>query len=322
MVAVTVKTSNAGAAEQEPRAWRMKIIVQKSVRKPKSPTWGSWRDRAPVQQCQPERRRKGREPDETVKETTAVRVDAETEHRKAGQRRVAEPADEATKPTRAAAEERRRACRARQAQAPYHLVAGDRLRRAARTRVRAGVGAAFLKFQDSARARRQHRPGRIGRRQPRTARSPCCPTNPTPSNSSSARPGPAHRRVPRPVHVADEERGDPRREGEADLGGGVDPAAASVSAEPTMRWFWCSSIRPWWSAPAHRPTPRPASGSPLTRSAKVADLRVRTRLSCDMIDRLVDSPRHGQLRALTWGRQTGRSRCACTVFPTPRTAGE
>ena len=29
LVAVTVKTSNAGAAEQEPRAWRMKITVQK-----------------------------------------------------------------------------------------------------------------------------------------------------------------------------------------------------------------------------------------------------------------------------------------------------
>ena len=29
LVAVTVKTSNAGAAEQEPRAWRMRITVQK-----------------------------------------------------------------------------------------------------------------------------------------------------------------------------------------------------------------------------------------------------------------------------------------------------
>ncbi len=29
LVAVTVKTSNAGAAEQEPRAWRMNITVQK-----------------------------------------------------------------------------------------------------------------------------------------------------------------------------------------------------------------------------------------------------------------------------------------------------
>ncbi len=29
LVAVTVKTSNAGAAEQEPRAWRMMITVQK-----------------------------------------------------------------------------------------------------------------------------------------------------------------------------------------------------------------------------------------------------------------------------------------------------
>jgi Mce-associated membrane protein len=29
LVAVTVKTSNAGAAEQEPRAWRMRIAVQK-----------------------------------------------------------------------------------------------------------------------------------------------------------------------------------------------------------------------------------------------------------------------------------------------------
>jgi Mce-associated membrane protein len=29
LVAVTVKTSNAGAAEQEPRAWRMRISVQK-----------------------------------------------------------------------------------------------------------------------------------------------------------------------------------------------------------------------------------------------------------------------------------------------------
>ena len=29
LVAVTVKTSNAGAPEQEPRAWRMRIIVQK-----------------------------------------------------------------------------------------------------------------------------------------------------------------------------------------------------------------------------------------------------------------------------------------------------
>ena len=29
IVAVTVKTSNAGAAEQEPRAWRMRITVQK-----------------------------------------------------------------------------------------------------------------------------------------------------------------------------------------------------------------------------------------------------------------------------------------------------
>jgi len=30
LVAVTVKTSNAGAAEQEPRAWRMRITVQKA----------------------------------------------------------------------------------------------------------------------------------------------------------------------------------------------------------------------------------------------------------------------------------------------------
>jgi Mce-associated membrane protein len=30
LVAVTVKTSNAGAAEQEPRAWRMRISVQKA----------------------------------------------------------------------------------------------------------------------------------------------------------------------------------------------------------------------------------------------------------------------------------------------------
>ena len=29
LVAVTVRTSNAGAAEQEPRAWRMRITVQK-----------------------------------------------------------------------------------------------------------------------------------------------------------------------------------------------------------------------------------------------------------------------------------------------------
>jgi Mce-associated membrane protein len=29
LVAVTVKTSNAGAAEQEPRSWRMRITVQK-----------------------------------------------------------------------------------------------------------------------------------------------------------------------------------------------------------------------------------------------------------------------------------------------------
>ena len=29
LVAVTVKTSNAGAAEQEPRAWRMRLSVQK-----------------------------------------------------------------------------------------------------------------------------------------------------------------------------------------------------------------------------------------------------------------------------------------------------
>ena len=29
LVAVTVKTSNAGAPEQEPRAWRMRISVQK-----------------------------------------------------------------------------------------------------------------------------------------------------------------------------------------------------------------------------------------------------------------------------------------------------
>jgi Mce-associated membrane protein len=29
LVAVTVKTSNAGAAEQEPRAWRMRLTVKK-----------------------------------------------------------------------------------------------------------------------------------------------------------------------------------------------------------------------------------------------------------------------------------------------------
>jgi len=29
LVAVTVKTSNAGAPEQAPRAWRMRISVQK-----------------------------------------------------------------------------------------------------------------------------------------------------------------------------------------------------------------------------------------------------------------------------------------------------
>jgi Mce-associated membrane protein len=29
LVAVTVKTSNAGAAQQEPRAWRMRLSVQK-----------------------------------------------------------------------------------------------------------------------------------------------------------------------------------------------------------------------------------------------------------------------------------------------------
>ncbi len=29
LVAVTVKTSNAGAPEQEPRAWRMRISVKK-----------------------------------------------------------------------------------------------------------------------------------------------------------------------------------------------------------------------------------------------------------------------------------------------------
>ena len=45
LVAVTVKTSNAGAPEQEPRAWRMRISVQKVGDEAKVPTWSSCRDR-------------------------------------------------------------------------------------------------------------------------------------------------------------------------------------------------------------------------------------------------------------------------------------
>ena len=36
--------------------------------------------------------------------------------------------------------------------------------------------------------------------------------------------------------------------------------AASVSAEPTTRWSWCSSTRPWWSARTCRPTLRRVCG--------------------------------------------------------------
>ena len=252
LVAVTVKTSNAGAPEQSRGPGGCGSQCRRWVTRPRSPTWSSCRDRASVNRADD----KNDSPDDTVKETTTVPVDTDTERTEEqceragkGGRGAAEPAG-ASRPSAASAWSKALA---------YGVLPAVALLLAA--------AAGFLKWQDnsvrnaeiarveSVQAARDSTIALLS-----TSRAPwssgsaphatCCQvtfrdsyaslTNDVGGDRALSRRGSRRLRPSRPR-----------------------PRWRRTS---TMPWFWCSSTRRSSSAPKHPPTPRPACGSDWTRS--------------------------------------------------------
>ena len=201
--------------------------------------------------------------------------------RGAGRRRARptqadEQADEATEADRRG---RRRAGRTRQAQAPRQLVAGARLCGAARPRAAAGRGRGFPEVAGQFDPGRRDRPHRVGAgRQGQHDRAAVLQAR---HRRTATRRGtrPADRRLPGLLHRADERRGDPRREGEADLGGGLD----SGGGLGVRRTEPCggSAVREPDRGRRHRRTHRhrvQRAGRAGQGRRTLADLRVRPRL--------------------------------------------
>ena len=154
--------------------------------------------------------------------------------------------------------------------APHPLVAGDRLRAAARAGVVHGGCRGLCEMAGQLRRAMPQVPARNPCRPPPKAPSRCCPTDPTPCRKifEAARVQ-ADRHVPERLHAADPRRRDPGAKQKQISAVATVPGAASISASANHAVVLLFVNQTIMSARTRRPTPHPAFGSPSTRSTGV-----------------------------------------------------